>query len=93
MSLSIQNVQSIVPPGGGVIVAPTIQVIPCDYYGYCSAQVVASVTAGVAYYFTVQYVDQYNQLATYVLGWAQVPEQEELDLSTVTFTANSDGSN
>jgi hypothetical protein len=51
------------------------------------------VTAGVAYYFTVQYVDQYNQLATYVLGWAQVPEQEELDLSTVTFTANSDGSN
>lgn len=92
-SLVIQNVQSFTPPGSGVIVTPMRQVIAADYYGYCSAQVVSSDTAGVSYYFEIQYVDGYNQLGTYVLGWAQVPTQSTaLDLSTVTFTQNSDGS-
>jgi hypothetical protein len=92
-SLSIQNVQAFTPPGSGVVVTPSIQVIPCDSYGYCSADVVASVDAGVAYYFTAQYVDQYAQIQTYVFGWAQIPYQTSLDLSLVTFTKNSDGSN
>lgn len=92
-ALVINNVQAWSPPGSGVMVQPGTQVIPCDYYGNCSAEVIASVSANVAYQFEIQITDVFGQIATTTLGWSQVPNQESLDLSTVTFTKNSDGSN
>ena len=91
-ALSIRNAQEFSPPGSGVMVPPTTQVIPCDSYGYCAGEVIASQTAGVAYLFEIQFTDQFNQLQVTQLGWAQIPNQTTLDLSTVTFTPNSDGS-
>lgn len=93
-TLTVTPAQTFSPPGTGVIVPAAQQQSVSDSYGFCSLEVVVSSVAGIAYLFEIVWTDAItNQVTTYTLGWAQVPSQSQLDLSTVTFTANSDGSN
>ena len=62
----------------------------CDYTGEISVNVIESTTYNFRYFFQIQYTDDNGLQQISTLGWAQVPNQDTVDLSTLTFYPTAD---
>lgn len=66
------------------------QIAYCDYNGEIQINVIESTTYNFRYLFQIQYTDSAGLQQLSTLGWAQIPNQSEVDLSTLTFYETQD---
>lgn len=65
----------------------------CDYSGTISVNVIESSSLSFRYFFQIQYTDVGGLQQLGDLGWATIPDQDTVDLSTLTFYPTADALN
>ena len=75
--------------GDSLVLEGTISAY-CDYDGEVQVNVIESETLNFRYLFQIQYMDDIGLQQVTKLGWAIVPNQESVNLATLTFYPKQD---
>ena len=71
-----------------IIMTPDRQSIAFDTDGYCELQVIETATDSKKYLFEIEYTNHNDVTKTITLGYAEVPNAESKDISTLSFTSD-----